>query len=332
MHEPSKIVGMPPDGQLPVYIQDWFTDIAGRGEEIKQISVNEDGRPVGRLTIIITRNGLGMKQGYNLPWARLCGLVIREGISEKQRAQTARQLIRQLPTDVSYFLTLANKSDYELFLAEGFQPALEDNYAISVARFRMLPQFSKRIRYDIRQAERELVVSTATATAFIKTYELDLLRKVLRPYAPLEIARDILEEGLRRNQARVFTAIKRDTGEIDAALACLWDHDQYYYWMSTRRPATKGESKPNQGALKLVLWSAIQDAAARGLNFDFDGVGTGPSNQRGKSQLYERLGAEPCIRYRVKRETPLERILGRSREPVKLVIRKIFGRFIALRF
>ena len=313
-------------------MQSWFNNIAGRSKNTRRVAVFEADRPMGCLTVEIVRNGLGMKQGYNLPWARLSGLVIPERISETQRARIGHQLVRQLPTDVSYFLTLANKSDYELFLSEGFQPTLEDNYMISVARFRMLPQFSKRIRYDIRQAERELAVSTATADAFIKTYELDLVRKKLKPYAPLVIARDILEEGLRRGQARVFTAIKRDTGEIDAALACLWDNDRYYYWMSTRRIATKGESKPNQGAPKLVLWSAIQDAAARGLTFDFDGVGTGLSNQDGKSALYERLGAEPSVRYRVKRETRLEQILGRLREPVKLVIRKIFGRFIALKF
>ena len=122
-----------------------------------------------------------------------------------------------------------------------------------------------------------------------------------------------------------FTAIKRHTGEIDAALASLWDNDTCYYWMSTRRIATEGESKANQGALKLVLWSAIQDAAARGLAFDFDGVGTGLSSQR-RSALYDRLGAEPSVRYWVKRETTLEQIVGRAREPVKLVIRKIFGK------
>jgi len=334
MFEPPKIVGVQLDGKLPVYMQDWFTEIAGRGEETKRAAVFEDGKPICSLAIVIIRNGLGMKQGYNLPWARLCGLIISEGFSESQKAQIARRLIRELPTDVSYFLTLAKKFDYDQFLSEGFQPAIEDNYVISPARYRMLPEsFSKMTKRHIRHAGRELVVSTTTtAEAFINFYEANLARRHFTPYIPLTIARDILEEGLRRGQSSIFTATRRDTGEIDAAIACLWDGDRYYYWMPTHRVPTKGETKPDQGAVKLLLWSAIQDAAARGLTFDFDGVGSGLSNQDGKSRLYEGMGAESCVRYRVKRETTLERLLGRTREPVKLLIRRTFGRFIALKF
>ena len=110
MHEPSRIVGIPLDAELPVYMQDWFTDIAGRTEKTRRVIVFAADRPVGRLTIAIVRNGLGMKQGYNLPWARLCGLVFPERISENQRARIAHRLVRQLPTNVSYFLSLASKS------------------------------------------------------------------------------------------------------------------------------------------------------------------------------------------------------------------------------
>jgi len=102
--------------------------------------------------------------------------------------------------------------------------------------------------------------------------------------------------------------------------------------MTTRRVQVKGESKPHQGAVKLLLWAAIQDAAARGLTFDFDGVPSGfSSKENGVTRLYAGMGGQRSIRYRVKRETGLEKSLGRLRTPIKLLITKTFGTFMTLK-
>jgi lipid II:glycine glycyltransferase (peptidoglycan interpeptide bridge formation enzyme) len=242
-------------------------------------------------------------------------------------------LIKQLPTDVSYFLTLSNEFDYRLFLSEGFQPALEENYTVAPDRSPLLhASFSKMTRRHIRQAQEHLIVSTTTPQAFIQTYAADLFRRRRKSYAPLTIAHDILKEGVRRGQARIFTANRRDTGEIDAAVACLWDDTNYYYWMTTRRVPADGQTRPHQGAVKLLLWSAIQDAAARGLTFDFDGIPSEfSSKENGVTRLYAGMGGQRSIRYRVKRETRLEQLLGRLRRPAKLLITKTVGTFMTLK-
>jgi hypothetical protein len=320
-------------GKSPVYMQSWFTNIAERNDNTTKVVVIEDGQVAGSLTIVLGRNGLGMKQAYNLPWARVCGPDIPEGISKIKRAQITRQLIRQLPTDVSYFLTLATEFDYKLFLSEGFRPALEDNYTVAPDMSLVLhASFSKMTRRHIRQAQEHLVVSTTTPRVFIQTYGADLLRRRRKSYAPLTIAHDILEEGLRRGQARIFTANRRDTGETDAAVACLWDDTNYYYWMTTRRVQADGESKPHQGAVKLLLWSAIQDAAARGLTFDFDGIPSEFSlKESGVTRLYAGMGGQRSVRYRVKRETKVEQFLGWLRAPTKLLLTKTVGTFMTLK-
>ena len=317
----------------PVYMQRWFTDIAEQHDDTRKIVVAEEGKVAGSLVIVLGRNSLGMKQAYNLPWARVCGPNIPEGIGKIKKAQITRQLIKQLPTDVSYFLTLSNEFDYRLFLSEGFQPALEENYTVAPEQSPLLhASFSKMTRRHIRQAQEHLIVSTTTPHAFMQAYAADLFRRRRRPYAPLTIAHDILEEGLRRGQARIFTANRRDTGEVDAAVACLWDDTNYYYWMTTRRVQADGENRPHQGAVKLLLWSAIQDAAARGLTFDFDGVPSGFSpKENGVTRLYAGMGGQRSIRYRVKRETRLEQLLGRLRTPTKLLISKTFGTFMTLK-
>jgi hypothetical protein len=173
-----------------------------------------------------------------------------------------------------------------------------------------------------------LTVSTTSVSSFIEIYARDLSLKLRKPSAPLAIARDILEEAMCRDQARIMIASRRDFGEIDAAVACLWDDDYYYYWMTTRRSALDGQRKPHQGAVKYLLWTAIQDAHARGLTFDFDGAASGRS---GVARLYREMGAQKSVRFRVKRETRTERVVRLLRPPTKFLIRKTLGSVMALK-
>lgn len=317
---------------VPVYMQEWLTEIAARSSQIRETAVIENGKPIGSLMFSVHRNAIGMKQGYDLPWARLSGITISENISQAKRAEVTRQLIRQLPKNVTLFLTLANEFDYNLFLSEGFKSTAGENYLIASDRLNSLyGSFSKMTKRHIKQAKRDLIVSTTTPEGFIDIYKADLARRRRKPYAPLDIACDILKEGLRRGQARIFTASRRDTREIDAAIACLWDDEKYYYWMTTRRLANDDQIKPYPGAVKLLLWSAIQDAAAKGLDFDFDGAADLGGTHAGKSRLYQGLGAELCVRYAVKRETRIERILGHLRPPVKFLLRMTVGKLMTLK-
>lgn len=320
-------------GNVPVYMQDWFTGITAHLDEARTFRVVENGMTVGNLSLHIGRNLIGMKQGHNLPWARLCGSVIVPYLADDRKTRIMRELIRQLPKDVSYFLTLASQADHEAFLAEGFEPLLEGNYVITPDRLSTLENsFSKMTKRHIRQAERDLLVGSASPDTFIKLYSEHLARRRRKPYVPLGIAQALIEEGLHRDQCRIFTAQRRDTGEIDAAIACLWDSETYYYWMTTRRLQIDGESRPQQGAVKLLIWSAIQDAALRGLTFDFDGIGIeSTAGADSKARLYEGMGAELTVRYGVSRTTPLERGIQYIRGPAKQIVRRTVGRFMALK-
>jgi hypothetical protein len=306
---PSGIVGSPFDRrELPIYLQSWIVETAERHNSAQQVTVVENGEIVGSLVISPCKNSLGMRQAYNLPWARLGGPVIAEGIDQSSRERILRQLIAQLPTNVSYFLTIATEYDYNVFLAAGFQPDTEDNYLFPPEQPAVLQSgFSKMTKRHVRKAQEHLTVSTTSPASFIQIYANDLSLRRREPCAALAIPLDILEEAMRRGQARITTACRRDTGEIDAAVACLWDATNYYYWMTTRRVAVEGQSRPHQGAVKLLLWTAVQDAHARGLTFDFDGAASGRS---GVAKLYKEMGAQKSVRLRVKRETRTERIVG----------------------
>jgi len=96
--------------------------------------------------------------------------------------------------------------------------------------------------------------------------------------------------------------------------------------MTTRRPPVSGRRAPHQGAVKLLLYTAIKHAHGKGLTFDFDGV-TSPCVAR----LYAGMGATKSVRYRVRRGTLGERLVSLIRPPVKSMLRRTIGRLITLK-
>jgi Acetyltransferase (GNAT) domain len=181
-------------------------------------------------------------------------------------------------------------------------------------------------RRHLRRAKEELHVSALDAAEFVRHYGEHLAMRRRKPYAELSIARDILVEATRRGQARVIAARRRDSVQIDAAVACLWDNSRCYYWMTTRRPPVSAQKAPHQGAIKLLLHTAIRHAHSKGLTFDFDGA---PAPRL--AQLYAAMGGTKSVRYKVKRETICERFASLIRLPVKSALRGTIGRLVALK-
>jgi hypothetical protein len=317
----------------PVYLQDWFVEIGCRRSRSQQVTVARGGKIVGSMTIALQNNAFSMKQAYNLPWARVGGPLIASDVNPAMRAQIIRELIDQLPKNTSYFLTLSNEQDFNTFLEAGFSSDSEDNYIVYPNQKAVLESgFSKMTKRHLRKAEEQLSVATLDPDKFIGLYAEHLSMRRRKPYADLSIARDILVEAKLRGQGTIMTAFRRDTGDIDAAIACLWDDDNYYYWLTTRRPVVDGKPSVHQGAVKLLMYKAIGEAHAMGLNFDCDGVPSDYSDKKeGVSRLYSGMGAEKSVRYKVKRETSAERIASLVRIPVKRAIMKTVGTVVALK-
>ena len=324
---PQHMQGSTPDFEgNPVYMQDWFTAIAAK-ERILRVEVVEDRNVVASLSCSLYRNPFGMRQAYNLPWVRVTGPIIDANDDPARRRKLIESLISQLPSNRSYFLTLSNEDDFRTFLASGFDGELEDNFLIPADQAKTWERgLSKMSVRHLRSAEKALKISALEPEEFIRQYAEHLAMRRRKPYADLSIARDILIEATRRGQARVAAARRRDTGEIDAAVACLWDNGRYYYWMTTRRPPSGAQRAPHQGAVKLLMYAAINHAHAKGLTFDFDGV-----TSARVAKLYAGMGGTKSVRYRVKRGTICERLASVVRSPVKAALRNTFGRLIKLK-
>lgn len=317
----------------PIFLQDWFTEIAGSRSKLQVTTVVEDGNTVACLRLARHTTALGLKQAYNLPWARLGGIHHARD-NGGTRGAVAGRLVEQLPTNISYYLTLSDEADYQAFLDAGFHHVKEDNYLIPCGNLDATFQaFSKMTKRHLRKAEDELEISTADADWFIEWYESHLALRKRGAYAELETARDILAEAIRRNQASILTVWQPDHSEPDAAVACLWDDRYCYYWMTTRRVATGAQRRPHQGAVKLLVWRAIQIAHNKGLTFHLDGVQLDLNAPKdGPGRFYEGFGAQRTPRFTVVRETTFARALAPFRGPIKRALRRTLGRFVALKW
>ena len=96
--------------------------------------------------------------------------------------------------------------------------------------------------------------------AGIPERSISIVRNPSKPFTT-----QLLTECLARERGRILVA-KDHTGTPVAAIFYLLDQTSVYYFLTTRRQEAHG------GAISLLTWLAIQDAAQRGLIFDFEGI------------------------------------------------------------
>jgi hypothetical protein len=317
------------DADRPVFVQDWWLDAALDGQRNHQEScIREAGQPVGRLRYIVYRNKLGLRVGTSPFWSHLGGPVLVAGLSPDTQRQVIRDLLRQLPADVSFEFVCDPNADYasivnEEFEAAGFHPSLLPSYLHQPDDPEILSGMKGKHRAQIRSAARGMEIENVDADGFVDFYELNLPS---RSHSPLKSARHILREGINRGQARAFVAVSHEAlaegGQPDAAIACAWDKQRYYYWLSMRRrQRSSNDLTPNPEATKLLILAAVDHASSMNLVFDADS----PETVGGRA-LFERVFAFKRVEHRhvFVRETALGAVYNRVLPRIKQDIKSIF--------
>ena len=96
----------------------------------------------------------------------------------------------------------------------------------------------------------------------------------------------------------------------------VWDARSLYYFMSTRDTA-----RAHAGAVAMLVVEAMQEAARRGLCFDFDGITTAD-----RLRFMVNFGGSVATRTIVERTSPLyDAVSG-----IRRVARRMGGRTLAL--
>ncbi|MEJ1975934.1 MAG: GNAT family N-acetyltransferase [Acetobacteraceae bacterium] len=298
----------------------WWLE-AATGGDYQEAEVRAGGRTVARFPYVIERKFAGHKLCTMPELTHFLGPAIDAGPSNAvnrtlKRFHITQELLAQLSAFSGFYHKLhAGISDTLAFEEARYTTFVQFTYEI-------LPQPERAIwdgmrdktRNVIRRAEERWRVETLDDPhAFAALYEANLRRRGMVNYYTR--VRAVGAEALARGHGRIL-AVKDARGAVLGAIFVVWDQRVCYYLLATR------SRESDNGVMSLLVWNAICDAAARGLVFDFDGVGT-----PGSRLFFTGFGGRITPRYIVARHSLRYRVAG---QVTKLLNRgAAFGRHAA---
>jgi hypothetical protein len=278
-----------------LFHQAWWLDIA-TGGRYDVVETRLGGRVVGRMPFI-TEKRLGFRLSLMPPLTHVMGPAIDEGEGTAnarflQRLGVTRDLIAKLPA-ISYFRQKMHRgiSDVIAYQMEKFETSVQFTHEIApLPAEEIWRGMRDKTRNMVRKAERHFEVGTMDdPDRFARFYIDNLASRMKADKINVPVCRSLITECLARDSGQIYVARGAD-GAIVAAVFCAWDTNSAYYLMTTRAMSS------GNSAVTLLLWRAIQDATARGLTFDFDGVASA-----GSVLFYAGFGGTLRTRYVVSR-------------------------------
>ena len=254
-----------------IFHEPWWMDIACNGVGGEAV-VRSGGKVVGRMPYFVSRKflvikALGMPQMAHALGPAFAPEFASENLSHStKQLSITRELIAQLPKAAHISFRLHGGTAHTLAFAEAGYTSSVD-YTVEIppdSPGAMWRAMRDKTRNVIRRAQERLTVSElADVNVFLDFYEKNLSGKFSENHYDRAICFALITECLRRGAGRVLLA-RGPEGESQAAVFTIWDHRSAYYFMSTRTLESMN------GATSLLIWTAIQHAALRGLIFDMD--------------------------------------------------------------
>ncbi len=291
-----------------IFHEAWWLDIA-TGGRYEMAEVRSGGKRLGWLPYFLQRQ-FGLKFSIPPRMTHFLGPAVDAGgggmeAEAHQRACVTRELLAKLPPATLYHYKCGrNIGDAVAFQLENFATSVQFTQELMPLPADMLwRNMRKKKRSQIRRAQEVLAVSGLDdLELFWRFYVENLERRGLRNYY---VRNDILrglEQSLSRQRGQIYAARDR-AGALAAAIWCIWDSACAYYFMSSRT------ARAHDGAVSLLLWEAIKDAAQRGLIFDFDGF----SNHESVA-FFGGFGGSFQPRYRATRTSTFGRLIWEVKE------------------
>jgi hypothetical protein len=290
-----------------VFHEPWWLDIV-TGGKYDAVEMSDNGKTVGRLYYFLRRRG-GLKYSIMPPMTHFLGpAIIDDGGNAAtrflRRANITRELIAKLPAaSIYHYKCHRDITDAIAFQQEKFHTAVQFTYEMFPDAEEVLwKNLRGEKRKKIRSAQREVTISLIQdPMEFWQFYDANLNKKGSKNVCSQDICCRLIEGCLIRGRGRMHAAYDKNHHMI-AAIFCVWDDTSSYYFMSTRAPDA------HHGAISLLVWEAMKDAASRGLIFDFDGL-----NNSKAVLFFTEFGGIISPRFIVTRQTLLGGIALRTK-------------------
>ena len=263
-------------GKLPVatiFHEPWWL-AAASDDTYEEAIVTADNTIIARLPYLRLRK-IGWQTALVMPtMTHVLGPSISLDLPGSERSRSLRRftissdLIAQLPKAGHIWFALHRReTDTLAFEAAGFTTTVDFTLDIAPNEPHLLwREMRDKTRNVIRRAEEILTPQTIDDPAlFLDFYEENLRRRGLRNHFDRRICGNVIAACLKRGRGRLLFAVDA-AGALQAAIFTVWDHEAEYYLMSTRAPES------HNGAVSLLIWTALQEASACGRIFDLDGV------------------------------------------------------------
>ncbi len=262
--------------RIPLFMQDWWLDcVCDEGQWDVCLTFDKGGKIIGALPYYRTgHRGIELiKMPKLTPFA---GIFIDYPHNLKKTQQkyafekrVFSHLIEQLPTvpifNQCYTPQLTN---WLPFYWKGFQQTTMYTYIIEdlTDLDAIFKNFRSTTRNIIRKAEKNLRIEKSTDIERFYTINKRSFdrQQMAMPYS-LNFLKKLYVELEKRNQCTIYFALDKEE-ETHAAVLIVRDKNTAYNLAIGADPKFK-----NSGAVRLLLWQAIQDASKTVEQFDFEG-------------------------------------------------------------
>jgi hypothetical protein len=256
-----------------IFHEPWWLSVT-TDDSYEEALVTSETAVVGRLPYLRLRK-IGWQTALVMPaMTHALGPSLSSDLPGGEHSRSLRRfticsaLIDQLPKAGHIWFALhRGETETLAFEAAGFSTAVTFTVDIAPNHPDLLWRGMRdKTRNVIRRAQEQLTAQAIDAPAlFLDFYERNLRDTRRQNHYDRRICGNLMAACLQRGRGRILSAVDA-AGELQAAIFTVWDHEAEYYLMSTRAPAS------GNGAISMLIWTAMQEAAAHGRTFDLDGI------------------------------------------------------------
>jgi Acetyltransferase (GNAT) domain len=289
-----------------IFHEPWWLETVAPGHW-KSVECVVGGVVVGRMPYSCSVS-LWFQKSRMPPLTHFLGPAISPGKGSRasqllRRISITRELIQKLPRIETFSQKLHRGVDNVVaFQMERFESSVQFTFEIEPQPWEIIwSRMRDKTRNAIRNGEKAYTLGSMEAEEFIRLYRKNLAARRWEEFIDMDVQMKLIIACRSRGRGDIVVA--RDVnGEAKAAIFCVWDRVAYYYLISTRTLDS------GNGAISFLLCSAIKDAIAKNLIFDFDGLG-----YLGAVGFYAGFGAAVAPRYIVSKSGAAFRLLREAR-------------------
>ena len=255
-----------------IFHSDWWLDAVAPGEW-RKLEVAIDGRIVGILPIWERPSRLIKRLG-SPPLTPVLGPAIDVGDGGEntrmhRRFKITSDLLAQVPRATTFRQHLDwTAPDVLAFQAAGY--TTRPFYTLLVdcnCSEDVWSGMRQKTRRFIRRAEEKYSTSTcADIKQFMDFYCKNLQGARVNAYAGFYMLPALYDACIARDSGKIFAA-HGPNGKLAAAIFVVWGLGRAYYLLTTRDKTIQ-----DFGVVSLLIWRAMQEAHARSLVLDLDGI------------------------------------------------------------